>query len=103
MTPFGRGGSPRRGLEAEYVVAGPDLALVRVGAGSPDVGLLVFAGGALHSFEPLPGAPGDDDRAGFPVPLALVRAGDADFRVVIDGAEVQIEPPNEAGATAPAP
>src|SRR4051812_5511689 len=103
MTPFGRGGSPRRGLAAEYVVAGADLALVRVDAGSPDVELLVFTGGALHSFEPLPGAPGGDDRAGFPVPLALLRAGDADFRVVVDGAELQIEPPSEAGASAPAP
>src|SRR5215213_1411131 len=100
MSPFGRGRRPEGAPSAEYVAAGPDLALVRVFAAGEVAELVVFAGGRVHSFDPLPGGPGAES-VGFPVPLGLVRARDGEFRVVVDGDEVQIAPPDEAGARAP--
>src|SRR3954470_23129621 len=86
--------APRdRAPGAEYVAAGRDLALVRIHAQADE--LLVFAGGRVHSFEPLPGAPGDA-HTGFPVPLDLVRGADAEFRAVTDGAEVVLDRPEDA-------
>src|SRR3954462_1363427 len=81
-------------MRAEYVAAGPDLALVRVAAPNAEE-LLVFSGGRVQSFEPLPGAPGDE-RTGFPVPLDLLRADDAEFRLGSSGDEVALAPPPEA-------
>src|ERR671917_290519 len=94
MGPFGRGGA----LTAEYVAAGPDLALVRVsGAGATE--LVVRSGGRAEAFEALPGAPGDD-HVGFPVPLGFVLAEDSRFHAFVDGREVAVERPHEAGAVA---
>src|SRR5918998_1893183 len=97
MSAFGRGGA----LSAEYVAAGADLALVRVsGAGATE--LVVEVAGQVEAFDALPGAPGDD-HVGFPVPLDLVRAPDSSFHAVVDGGEVPVARPVEAGARPPAP
>src|SRR3954451_23900627 len=82
-------------MRAEYVAAGPDLALVRVEAEVEE--LLVFAGGRVQTFEPLPGAPGDA-HTGFPVPLDLVTAGGSEFRVVAGGREMGLDAVDEAPA-----
>src|SRR5689334_12740466 len=86
-------------MRAEYVAAGADLALVRVEAQADE--LLAFAGGRVHTFEPLPGAPGDA-HTGFPVPLDLLRAG-GEFRFVAGGREVGIDAIAEAGTAPPRP
>src|SRR5688500_17682160 len=102
MSPLGRGrGGGAGDLVVEYVAAGADLALVRVaGASAPPTELIVFAGGQVETFEALPAAPGDD-RIGFPVALDLVEAADAEFRLVVDGAEMAIARPREARPAAP--
>src|SRR5215208_4583087 len=102
MTRLGRGRSGSAGEPtAEYVAAGPDLALVRVGGLDAVDELLVFVAGRVQSFEPLPAAPGDD-RIGFPVPLRVLSAADAEFRAVSGSAERVLPRPVEAG-TAPVP
>src|SRR3954467_671291 len=104
MPAFGRARGSRRAPSAEYVAAGPGLALVRVeGAGDAASELLVFSGGGVQGFEALPGAPGDD-RVGFPVPLDLVLAAGSEFRLLVGGEEGELERPAEAPpAQPPAP
>src|SRR5215211_6857491 len=104
MSPLGGGRSGRQSEpRAEYVAAGGDLALVRVsGAAEPPSELLVFAGGRVHSFEPLPGAPGDD-RTGFPVPLDLVTGTGSKFRLVAGDSELGLPRPQEAPPAKPSP
>src|SRR3954470_2199739 len=87
-------------MRAEYVAAGADLALVRVEAQAEE--LLVFGGGRVHSFDPLPGAPGDA-HTGFPVPLDLVRHGAAEFRFVTGGRGGALDVVEEAPAAPPRP
>src|SRR3954454_21952643 len=82
-------------MRAEYVAAGADLALVRVEAQAEE--LLVFGGGRVHSFDPLPGAPGDA-HTGFPVPLDLVRHGAPGFRFAPGGRELARDVVEEAPA-----
>src|SRR3954452_19341030 len=89
-----------RGPGAEYVAAGPDLALVRVDAAASE--LVIASAGRIETFGALPAAPGND-RVGFPVPLDLLLAADAEFSLVVDGNEGPLVRPRETVDLTPAP
>src|SRR5438270_10221746 len=85
---------------AQFVRAGGDVVLVRVGRLASE--LVVRDNGLEHRFEPLPALPGAAG-TGFPVPAPLAESAAAELTVVVDGSPVAVErPPTDAEALAAA-